>query len=175
MPPKPKPPEELFWPRVTKGDGCWEWQGYCDKAGYGHMGVSIPARKVVATHRLAWELAHGAIPNGLHVCHHCDNPPCVKTEPDERYPEGHLFLGTDADNLRDMTLKGRARRQELGSTRSNYRGTLTPMAKISEDDVVVIRGLRQEGLTYKAIGDRYGLDFTTVYRICKRRSWKHVP
>ena len=60
-------------------------------------------------HRFAWELANGTIPTGMLVCHHCDNPPCVKTEPDEQYPDGHLFLGTYEDNARDAISKGRNR------------------------------------------------------------------
>jgi len=54
---------------------------------------------VIRTHRLAWELANGPIPDGLSVLHHCDNPPCCNVE--------HLFLGTQTDNHADMVAKGR--------------------------------------------------------------------
>jgi hypothetical protein len=85
-------------------NGCLEWIGHTGRKGYG----SIRANgKNVKTHRLAWELANGPIPDGLHVLHHCDNPPCCETDPSEEYPEGHLFLGTNADNNADMMAKGR--------------------------------------------------------------------
>lgn len=64
-------------------------------------------RENVSAHRLAWELAYGAIPDGLLVLHHCDTPACVKTDSDENYPDGHLFVGTQSDNIRDMYAKGR--------------------------------------------------------------------
>ena len=87
--------------------GCLEWTGATDRSGYGRiMGVN---QGTMFTHRLAWELANGPIPEGLHVLHHCDNPPCCQTDPTEGYPEGHLFLGTQADNNADMVAKGRAR------------------------------------------------------------------
>ena len=55
-------------------------------------------------HRKAWAEANGPIPEGLQVLHHCDNPRCYNVE--------HLFLGTQADNLRDMVAKGRSAEQQ---------------------------------------------------------------
>lgn len=101
--------EQRFWRYVDKGDGlgCWLWTGAALPKGYGMLGeMRGPAgsRKQAHTytHRISWELHNGPIPEGLFVCHHCDNPPCVRPE--------HLFLGTARDNTRDMYKKGRGRK-----------------------------------------------------------------
>lgn len=96
--------EERYWAKVQKADGCWTWTS--DRTRTGHGRIARDGRMVIAS-RVAWELAKGPIPDGLYVLHHCDNPPCVKTEPDARYPEGHLFLGTLQENARDAGNKGR--------------------------------------------------------------------
>lgn len=89
---------------VDQPNGCREFDGTRTKFGYGQIGVG---GKMVLAHRLAWELANGPIPDGLCVLHHCDNPPCCQTEPTPGYPDGHLFLGTNADNSADRDAKGR--------------------------------------------------------------------
>jgi len=86
-----------------KPNGCLEWTGSTSR-GYGQMKVNGTNE---GTHRVAWTLVHGPIPDGLGVLHHCDNPPCGQTDPTEGYPDGHLFLGTRADNIADMDAKGR--------------------------------------------------------------------
>ena len=87
-----------FWPRVEKVPrGCWEWSASCDDKGYGTFWDGSKVRK---TNRVVWELVFGEIPRGSCVCHHCDNPRCVRPD--------HLFLGTRRDNVRDMVAKGRA-------------------------------------------------------------------
>ena len=86
-----------FWKRVTLGelDECWKWQGARFPApyDYGHLCYDR------YTHRIAWELTYGPVPDGMQVCHHCDNPPCCNPT--------HLFLGTQADNMHDRDRKGR--------------------------------------------------------------------
>ena len=89
------PVETRFWNRVVKGPACWTWTGSTDGR-YGE--VWFRGRKQKA-HRIAWELEAGPIPDGLDVCHTCDNPSCVRP--------GHLFLGTARDNARDAQRKGR--------------------------------------------------------------------
>lgn len=76
--------------------GCHLWIGALDRKGYGSFRSE---GRTVRAHRLAWEREHGPIPDGLYVCHRCDNPGCVNPD--------HLFLGTQGRNLRDMARRGR--------------------------------------------------------------------
>ncbi len=95
------PIEERLWARVDRSAGeqaCWPWTGAKKQGGYGKIGKGGDEGWVL-THRVAWEMAHGRIPEGKVVCHTCDNPSCCNP--------GHLFIGTQADNLRDMRAKNR--------------------------------------------------------------------
>ena len=90
---------EYFWSLVEKpeGDGCWIWRGGTLKS-YGRINYQ---GKRQGAHRVAWQMAHGPIPKGLLVCHHCDVPLCVRPS--------HLFAGTYSDNMQDWTKKGKNR------------------------------------------------------------------
>lgn len=92
----PSPEARLAAGLSLMPNGCIEWSRGTDRNGYGVISVNGKNRY---THRYAWELAHGPIPDGLYVLHHCDNPPCGNT--------AHLFLGTDMDNMADRRAKGR--------------------------------------------------------------------
>jgi hypothetical protein len=89
-----------FWHRVDMRaeDECWEWQGPRLPKGYGYLSARGRAGCEYA-HRIAWEITNGAIPAGVFVLHHCDNPPCCNP--------AHLWLGTSGDNNRDAVRKGR--------------------------------------------------------------------
>jgi len=80
--------------------GCWIWIAALNNRGYGIIGRGARQDGPEPAHRISWELAYGPIPEGLHVLHKCDNPPCVNPH--------HLFLGTHGDNMRDSVIKGRA-------------------------------------------------------------------
>jgi hypothetical protein len=150
--------------------GCWEWGGARSATGYGWASYKD---KTVPAHRLVWEMVSGPIPAGLFVLHHCDNPPCVRPD--------HLFLGTQADNLRDARAKGRRPPLSEPPTRdySGYRrsrGQDHHAAKLSEQQVVEIRSKWATGAyTRAALAAEYGVVPETIYVIATRRGWKHVP
>lgn len=95
--------EQKFWSRVSRvaGDGCWAWIGALTSRGYGWFAAG---RRQVLAHRFSYWLVNGAIESGLVICHHCDNPQCVRPS--------HLFCGTPQDNTDDMIAKGRGRWQQ---------------------------------------------------------------
>ena len=113
------------------------------------------AHKIVSAHRLSWELHNGPIPKGMQVHHHCDNPSCVNPR--------HLWVGSQADNVRDMDMKGR---------RANIRGEANPQAKLTKQKVYGVLVLLKKGdLTLKAIGERYGVAVQTVSHIKAGTTW----
>jgi len=81
----------------NKKNKCWEWKGYLDKDGYGQFYPKTGNPK--RAHRFSYELFIGKIPQGMFVCHKCDNPSCVNPK--------HLWVGSSADNVRDMVNKKR--------------------------------------------------------------------
>lgn len=90
--------DDKFWGKVRKAgeDDCWEWEGSKNAHGYGtHYFRGTTWR----AHRVAMVLS-GANVEGGTVCHHCDNPGCVNPK--------HLYVGTNATNVRDMWSRGRA-------------------------------------------------------------------
>lgn len=152
--------EFRFWRKVKKGDGCWEWQG-CQRSrrgkGYGSggtYGIVVIRKRAVSAHRVAWELTHGPIPDGLCVCHRCDNPTCVRPD--------HLFLGTQADNTADKMAKGR-HRVPCGQDHANH--------KLSEEDVRAIRAEPERHGVGAELARKYGVKQPTIWNIRARKSW----
>lgn len=147
---------DKFWGHVEAFpiDGCWEWAGSkTTKTGYGlcahrDYGNSLP-------HRVAWAMTYGDIPEGLCVCHSCDNRLCVNP--------AHLFLGTHAENSADMVRKGRS-----------ARGIRQPRAKLSEESVAAIRKRFMDGESLEDMAVEYGVSYGTVHRANRGIGWKHV-
>lgn len=102
--------EERFWSKVLMipFSECWLWTGWHDADGYGKLAIPSPSRSQLLAHRVSWEIHHGPIPAGKCVLHRCDTPSCINP--------AHLFLGTQADNMRDMHAKGRGRNGNYGIT-----------------------------------------------------------
>lgn len=141
-----------FWSKVDKSGECWNWTGSLTTFGHGRVQRN---GKHSRASRVAYEITHGPIPVGLHVCHTCDNPRCVNP--------AHLFLGTQADNMADMARKGR-----------NQRGADHHQAILTESDVRSIRTRHAAGEKQNALAREYGLSKAAINLIVLRRNWRHV-
>jgi hypothetical protein len=149
---------DRFWSKVKfpeNIDDCWEWTAYKDRDGYGHF--TIINNKVIRASRFAYEFYNGPIPNGLLVCHKCDNPPCCNPN--------HLFLGTIRENSIDMLKKGRA---PIGDKDFGKR----THGKIIENDVEDILHLKYD--TVQTASQCLGIHQHAVRAIFQRKSWQSI-
>jgi hypothetical protein len=151
-------PEQRLRRRLAWDGECLVWTGWRAASGHGLMGLSGNVK--IRPHRLMWELMRGLIPEGLCVCHRCDNPPCCNIE--------HLFLGTVGDNNRDMFAKGRhGGGARIGERNQNNR--------LTADAVVEIRRLHAAGLSYPEISQAVPkATITNVHLIVHGKTWRHL-
>lgn len=149
-----------FWAQVDIRDDneCWNWTGYLrdhTKVRRGHYRVN---NKAWITSRYAWYLTHGDIPEGMFVCHTCDNGLCCNPN--------HLFLGTPKDNTQDMIRKGRKVIQ---------RGEDDPKSKLTWEQVREIRRRWEEGnVTQPSLGRQYGVSRSAIESIVLFHNWKEA-
>lgn len=154
-----------FWLHIDKKDPdeCWNWTRYTAPNGYGR--VKWNGLNGALTHRVVWELTYGPIPEKLFVLHKCDNRKCCNPE--------HLFLGTQATNMKDMTAKGR-RVAAKGYIRPDARGELNNLARLTQNDVREIRRLATMGTTQKKLARTFYVSTTTINNVVLRKTWKHI-
>lgn len=213
---------DRFWQKVIKapGDECWKWSGSRHPFGYGMIQQGGGAKGKITASRASWLIHFGKIPDGMYICHKCDNPEC--TNPD------HLFMGTAQDNANDKEDKGRGIRRmsaeandaiatlahagvakrliarafkidrNLIATAMKH-GTINlppphvpksprlppsppPIgvgekngnSKITADDVLKIRALREQGQSTAEIANQFAIGKSMVSHICTRRCWTHI-
>lgn len=148
--------EDRFWLYTDKKgeDDCWNWKARKDIKGYGILNVAYSTK----AHRLSWLIHYGEIPDGMFVCHKCDNTSCVNPN--------HLFLGTAKDNNLDKIRKGR------GNTAKGERNF---GAILSEKQVITIRFLYSSGKfsTY-FLSDVFQVSRNCISRIVNNITWRHL-
>jgi hypothetical protein len=143
-----------FEKHVIRKNGCWEWNGRLFSTGYPIMTI-LHKKGVQTGHRASWVIHKGKIPEGLFVCHTCDNKECTNPE--------HLFLGTHKENTLDMVTKNR---QAIGIRNG--------CAKLSENDVIEIKKHLSLGNTYRELAEKFSVSTTNIAHIKNRKLWKHI-
>jgi hypothetical protein len=159
-----KPIRERFdekWQFIAP-TGCWEWTGTMHSCSYGLLFVS---GSNVGAHRVSWELHNGPIQEGLHVLHKCDNRKCCNPE--------HLFLGTNSDNIKDRTDKGR-----------QAKGAALPQTRLSCESVSAIREMYKRHPTGRGSGKSSGVmkflaewfrvSEATISEAARGKKWRHI-
>lgn len=130
---------------------CWEWNG-SKRGGYGRIIVGSRkdgSRRTITAHRLSYILNFGEIPDGMEICHKCDNPCCINP--------GHLFAGTRQDNVNDREIKGR---------NITFTGEEQPLAKLTKKAVKDARWERTyKGTSYEKLAAKYGVAKKTIHGV----------
>lgn len=149
---------DRFWARTDRSggpDACWEWRGYRMPGGYGNLSIDD---RTQLTHRVAWQLTNGPIPDDLWVLHRCDNRPCCNP--------AHLFLGTTQDNSADRKAKGR---------NPDKRGAKHHLTRLDDPAVLRIREIWSAGgRTQQSIASEFAISQPAVSEIVNRRKWAHL-
>ncbi|MDD4280094.1 MAG: HNH endonuclease [Candidatus Sumerlaeales bacterium] len=147
--------EERFQEKIDKTVGCWEWLGCKNMGGYGMIRVD---GRLHQAHRISYALYNGEIPDGMCICHRCDNPGCVNPT--------HLFLGTKLDNAKDRERKGRGVHNF-----SHGCGDKSSRAKLTWNQVNKIREKWENGATQASLAEEFEVTRPTINQIVHYRTW----
>ena len=178
--PRRRPLAERFWSHVDKNGPiirpdlgpCWVWTAFCHKSGYGRIMID---RRPAGAHRVSFQLANGAIGEGMDVLHRCDHRPCVRPD--------HLFEGTALDNLTDMVAKRRQckgsihRPAEIAPTvgsRPGAAGENGYQHVLTEALVIDFCRRYRAGVSLSVLALEAGVTKDTVWKAVTGRTWKHV-
>jgi len=146
--------QDRFWSRMEKTAGCWVWSGMTNQDGYGIVKFRHQKQVyVVMAHHLAYFYTNSH-PGKLHVCHHCDHPPCINPS--------HLYVGTNQDNMTDRNNKNRtARGEENGQ------------AKLTETKVLQIRQCARDNplLSLRAIAQKFNISKSAASSVIHYQTW----
>jgi hypothetical protein len=145
--------ELLFLNKISPepNSGCWLWTAAVDQFGYGLFGVGGSGKNTRA-HRWAYEYYKGKIPPKMKACHTCDVPSCVNPD--------HLFIGTDADNIRDRNKKNRT-----------AKGVKIGNSVIKPEQVSLIRS---SALSERSLAKELKVSRGTINAIRSGRTWSHI-
>ncbi len=141
---------------------CWEWRGATKGNGYGNFRFG---RRTVPAHRAAYQILVGEVPDGMDVCHTCDNRICVNPD--------HLFLGTRRANMEDARHKGRISRGEKHA-HAIRTGVSIPGAKLSADQVREIWQRLKGGHNPSQIAGNYSITPGAINAIRRGATWRHI-
>ncbi len=145
--------DEIFIDAITVVGDCWKYKGRSVRGGYKQIWDGYKYRMA---HKFSYEKYNGPIPSGLLVRHKCDNPWCVNPQ--------HLELGTYKDNSQDMVTRERS-----------CKGEKHPLRKLTNKEVLEIRRLWSLGkYTYKSLSTMYNVYLTTIEKIVKYKTWRHI-
>lgn len=165
--PRPRSIAERLWEKVDRNgptmpgmeSPCWVFTGTKSDDGYGSISSGGHSGKMLRAHRVAWELENGPIPEGVELCHRCDNPPCCRPS--------HHFLGTHSENMLDASGKGRL--PTAPRRASKNRGERNGRARLTAQQAAAIRNDPRNALEAAAA---FGISRHTVHAIRQGRIWR---
>lgn len=135
-------------------EGCWNWNGIENSNGYGRFSIND---RHELSHRVSYRIFFGEIPEGLNVCHQCDNRKCVNPD--------HLWLGSQSENLIDASAKGRMKRPD---TRADRNGNTS----LTWEKVHAIRDMHGRGVRKFHIAKLFNVSPSTISNITNHETWK---